>query len=142
MPEITNGLPGPAKRPSARNPMTKEQLNRLAERDRPELVALASEYGIQPGRGITKAVMVRRILEATGQQPVVKEATAKKAGDRRLRVVSGRSAVRRLPRRVVRYPGRRSGNSSTRRWRLSRWPNLCCNPRPVTSTPTPPPAGC
>ena len=92
MPEITNGLPGPAKRPSARNPMTKEQLNRLAERDRPELVALASEYGIQPGRGITKAVMVRQILEATGQQPVVKEATAKKAGDRRLRVVSGRSA--------------------------------------------------
>lgn len=59
-------------------PPSEAQLTQLAETDQPALVALAAQYGIQPGRGITKSVMVKRILVATGQSAPAKKAPAKR----------------------------------------------------------------
>ncbi len=92
---------------------TKARLERLAENDRPGLYAVAAEYGIHPGRGITTTVMVRRILEASGGEPGVarvpakraatKQVPAKRAAQRTKKAVPKRAAPKRVA--AKRAPG-------------------------------------
>lgn len=91
------------KSPASRLP-SEAQLTQLAEKDQPALVALAGQYGIKPGRGITKSVMVKRILVATGQSAPAnkaprKRSTVKKVAAKRTsakKVASKKTAPRRL----------------------------------------------